>query len=381
MRLPELRTGDLRRIAHFTRGLYEATDSCDWEERFHAGIRDLVDGDVSVWNEIEVEEHTILNASAWPTYDAQFWRRWVPDLLANLQAHPVVVHLRRARLDSMALRLSDWPDQKQIDHLPLFQEIYARWDWRRMCIGTIQAEGSRYYWFQVCRSRGDFSTRDVQRFQAILDHCQQARWNLERRDRLKRALLALRAGAGRTERFWVFLNPYLCITSESPNAKRILRAALPHPCRNLFLPEELRTCLIHHRTIWEMEKTPLARRVARFVMGEHGKAIDFIFRADANGGGHLCGATRGAGAAGGDTPLDGSGAARILTRRESETLRWLLAGKTNPEIAILLGVRPKTIEKHVSAILAKLALRSRQDLIRQLGGGRLEGAVNPGRRA
>jgi DNA-binding CsgD family transcriptional regulator len=52
-----------------------------------------------------------------------------------------------------------------------------------------------------------------------------------------------------------------------------------------------------------------------------------------------------------------------LTQRESQTLQWVRQGKTNGEIAIILGISPRTVEKHVAAILEKLGYENRKALI------------------
>jgi DNA-binding NarL/FixJ family response regulator len=48
-----------------------------------------------------------------------------------------------------------------------------------------------------------------------------------------------------------------------------------------------------------------------------------------------------------------------LTKRESEVLGWMARGKTDPEIAMILEARRRTIEKHVEHILAKLGVENR----------------------
>lgn len=48
-----------------------------------------------------------------------------------------------------------------------------------------------------------------------------------------------------------------------------------------------------------------------------------------------------------------------LTPRETEIAHWLAAGKTNPEIAIILNSHPRTVEKHVEKILEKLGVENR----------------------
>ena len=48
-----------------------------------------------------------------------------------------------------------------------------------------------------------------------------------------------------------------------------------------------------------------------------------------------------------------------LTRREREVLEWVAAGKTNRDIAEILGARPRTIEKHLERIYEKLGVEGR----------------------
>jgi DNA-binding CsgD family transcriptional regulator len=48
-----------------------------------------------------------------------------------------------------------------------------------------------------------------------------------------------------------------------------------------------------------------------------------------------------------------------LTAREAEISLWLAEGKTNPEIASITGISPRTVEKHVEKILGKLGVENR----------------------
>lgn len=51
--------------------------------------------------------------------------------------------------------------------------------------------------------------------------------------------------------------------------------------------------------------------------------------------------------------------AAALTPRESEIARWVSAGKSNPEIALILNSRTRTVEKHMERILEKLGVENR----------------------
>ena len=56
-----------------------------------------------------------------------------------------------------------------------------------------------------------------------------------------------------------------------------------------------------------------------------------------------------------------------LTRRENEVLEWIAQGKSNPEIAIILGLSVRTVYKHVENLFAKLGVECRgQAMVRAL---------------
>jgi DNA-binding CsgD family transcriptional regulator len=48
-----------------------------------------------------------------------------------------------------------------------------------------------------------------------------------------------------------------------------------------------------------------------------------------------------------------------LTAREREVLEWVAAGKTNRDVAAILGAKPRTVEKHLERIYEKLGVETR----------------------
>jgi DNA-binding NarL/FixJ family response regulator len=48
-----------------------------------------------------------------------------------------------------------------------------------------------------------------------------------------------------------------------------------------------------------------------------------------------------------------------LTAREAEILSWVVQGKTNPEIGLILGIQLTTVKKHLESIFAKLGVENR----------------------
>ena len=48
-----------------------------------------------------------------------------------------------------------------------------------------------------------------------------------------------------------------------------------------------------------------------------------------------------------------------VTHREAEILYWIGRGKTDPEIALLLSISPRTVQKHVEHIFTKMGVETR----------------------
>ena len=63
------------------------------------------------------------------------------------------------------------------------------------------------------------------------------------------------------------------------------------------------------------------------------------------------------------SPADSPGAQRLrqvaLTPRETEVLSWLAKGKTNRDIADILGMSPRTVNKHLEHVFEKLGVETR----------------------
>ncbi len=57
------------------------------------------------------------------------------------------------------------------------------------------------------------------------------------------------------------------------------------------------------------------------------------------------------------------GKSRSLTKRELEVCRWIADGKANKEIAIIMGISYRTVEKHVEHILQKLGMENRMQIL------------------
>lgn len=62
-----------------------------------------------------------------------------------------------------------------------------------------------------------------------------------------------------------------------------------------------------------------------------------------------------------------------LSPRETEILRWVVHGKTSPEIGVILGISPRTVHKHLERIYKKLGVENRHAAMRVVMEARREG--------
>jgi DNA-binding NarL/FixJ family response regulator len=72
-------------------------------------------------------------------------------------------------------------------------------------------------------------------------------------------------------------------------------------------------------------------------------------------------------------PAGVGGGLETLSGREREIGRLVASGSSNREIAEALLVSPKTVERHVTNILAKLGLRNRTELASRVGSSAVRG--------
>jgi DNA-binding CsgD family transcriptional regulator len=142
----------------------------------------------------------------------------------------------------------------------------------------------------------------------------------------------------------------VCIARGEPDARTCLHDALAGFAR-AQLPMEL--ALTH----LELARA-LSDRAPAVAVAEAKAALEDFERLDAGRYADVAGALLRSLGAPVRTGPKGVGA---LTKRETEVLRLIGAGLSNPEIADRLYITRKTVEHHVASVLAKLGLRNRAE--------------------
>jgi DNA-binding CsgD family transcriptional regulator len=212
----------------------------------------------------------------------------------------------------------------------------------------------RYQVRGIClyRHRRDFSNRDRLLLTLLHPHILQAGRNANWVTQTLDDLRMLERGIERLEQGLIALSSEATVRLATKQARKWLRAyfpgpppgagRLPDPLRRWVLqeirrPDESAMVPSPHHTL-TVEGTR-ARLVVRLVADREGPLI--VLHEQRPGA-----TSRYLGSLG-------------LSPRETEVLTWVTVGKTNPEIAVILGLSPRTVQTHLERIFEKLGVENR----------------------
>jgi|GEM_PF-4401810 len=139
-----------------------------------------------------------------------------------------------------------------------------------------------------------------------------------------------------------------------PEGARKLLATYGLVAHGDYLPGPVRDWFLAHRDGLE-QPSEVSRKVTPLIFQRgHQEIAIFIIRGHEPDSYQLLLREREAGPNGGRT-----GAEFGLSPRESEVLSWVVQGKSNPEIALILNISPGTVRRHLENIYPKLGVENR----------------------
>lgn len=248
--------------------------------------------------------------------------------------HPLVRYVGETG-DGQAVKISDFLSPAEYHRLELYREFYQHLGAEdQMCI-TIRSDHGFLIALAFNRARRDFSESDRVKLNLVRPHLLQAYANaeeltghLEERDDLQTALRETGHGL-------ISVDAQGTAAHATPGALECLGRYFPGP-RSGLLPKPVLAWLRDERTEPLTARTATSRLIVR---APRRAPRPLLLLSEEN-------------------ELGQTVAAR-LTVREHEVLRWLAEGKSNRDIAIILGVASGTIKMHVEHILAKLGVDNR----------------------
>lgn len=356
MRLKLLSESDLRNISAFLQTLYSPENARHLPEVILDGIAQLIPCEHASYNEFnsKTNESSII------------MRPWVEMILdltraleANLDQHPVLQYYRQPHSKDFVRKVSDFISNQDFREMGLYREVYSRLDTKYQFGCLLSNHGaSSDIAIGINRKIKDFNERDRAVLEFLRPHLIQARQNamafLDVDHRAKTVTEALdSASVG-----LILLNERHQLVWLTPRAEKLLQRYFPNArSGSKQLPEQMVQWMDRFHSSLEsgsaLDTPPI------LTVRKPNSILRMRYQGDDTHSGRLL-LTE-------DSLLTpGHYASRFgVTAREAEVLHWIVEGKNNPEIGLILGISGRTVDKHVERVLSKMGVENRASAIRQ----------------
>jgi DNA-binding CsgD family transcriptional regulator len=269
----------------------------------------------------------------------------------HMKEDPVVAWFARST-DGSAVKLSDLVTRRQFHRLGVYNEVYRPGRLEHQIAFALTTPRPLMLGVTLNRTRLDFSEEDRHGLNLLRPHLVQAYRNAETLTTIQRDLGLLVRGVDELGHALMVVGHDGTIRWQSRLAQKWLGEyfAWPRGGDSHRLPEPLRSWMrrTRPRTDSEVVLNPPkpfvieseARRLVARLLGDGTQAVIVLEEKRAR--------------------TSASDLATLgLTPREAEVLSWVAQGKTNPEIAQILGLARRTVHHHLENIYAKLGVETR----------------------
>jgi DNA-binding CsgD family transcriptional regulator len=343
-----LTSRDLRKFSESLRRLYAVRETGAFPRHALEVLRSIVPCDVAAYAQI--------NTAEWhDTYQVEpraypMSRDFVAAYQRHLAQHPFVTYYL-GRADDPVLKLSDFLTRRQFHRLGLYQEAYRLADVEHQIGFRLRMTPPVLAGYALSRRRADFSERERLLLELVRPHVVQAYGNAGALSEHRRQLEVAARGVATVDRELVLLDARLRPMVWTDRGRAWLDEWFGPVGRGRNrLPEALVRWLRSRDVPTPRGETPAVR--APLVLDRDGRRLAVRAVSDPGSSALLLHIHRTA-----VTPADL--ASLGLTRRECEVLALVAEGKTNPEIAAILAMRPRTVAKHAERIYRKLGVETR----------------------
>jgi len=352
--MEQLGIRDIRRLLDLLRELYELCDLDAFQTRVLSILPGLVPSEISSYNEVNPLMRRIAGTSL-PSFEAletvHPGHRCIFE--QHMADHPLTAHYHRTS-DGRALKISDFLSQRQFHALGLYQEFFWPLRVEHQIAITVPAPPPLVVGIALNRGRGrDFAERERLLLNLLRPHLVQAYRNAEAVTRARHdPSLALQAiGELDLPYGLILLTADLRIETATPRAREMLATYWGETVRRADrLPDDLERWVRPHLVLHERAddipppREPFTaerqeRRLVVCMVGGADRVLLLEEHPTIVHAAHLA-------------PMG-------LTRREAEVLAWVTHGKTNAEIAQILGTSRHTVAHQLQRIYDKLGVETR----------------------
>jgi len=337
----------LQALLEFLRELYQHLDVDEFAPHVVQALMTLVPADLASFNEVDTStgrSRTIVTptgADRFPGSEEVFAR--------HVREHPFVANSERMG-DGRAHRLSDFMTRVAFRRLPLYNEYYRRIGTEHQLAVPLPSRRPLLRGFVLSRRAPDYSERERTLMTLMAPHVVQAYRNAEAMTRARRSAAPGARDATDTE--VVLLSARGGVQFATPRARRWLAAYFGESvARDSRVPAELRAWARAQEHALDARGDAPAPRIP-LVVRRDGGSLEIRFASEPGQRALLVRERRRGIVAPALEPLG-------LSPREAQVLAWVAEGKTNVEIGVILGARPRTVAKHLEHIFRKLGVETR----------------------
>ncbi len=318
--------------------IYGCRSLDDFPRHVLTELRKLIPCTFSGYNEVNVPRDRLIAVLDPP-------QPQLASLLQNfgkyISQHPVV-HYMNATGDGQALKISDFVGVRDYRKSVVYQEFFQQIGVEDQLAIGIRAENGFVIGIAFNRADRSFTEKDRLRLNLLRPHVIQAYVHAQERAGHLEQLTDLQKALGENGRGLIAINDKGTLIHATPGAFETLARYIP-------VPETGKAKLPAHLLKWARESTDISEPLTL-----HRDSQRLIIRRVKHSDRTLVLMSEGR------DVMDTRELARFkLTPRETEVLHWLAEGKSNSEIASVLGLTSGTVKLHVERVLAKLSVPNR----------------------
>lgn len=343
----ELQMSDMQRLLDCVAELHACRDLSDFPQLMLRVLPKLVRSKITSYTEVDVANGRATAVMDTDEFDLE---KVAPVLIHYQDQHPLIARFK-ATGDGTAIKISDLLPLAEYHLTGVYNDLYGPMDCEDQMAITLPTRLPKIIGVVVNRERIDFSEKDRLLLNMIRPHIIQAFEHLQLRAAVEERARFMQSALEQLDEGVIRLSSNGRPTYISPRAQQWLSRYFPAPRAQGHLPEMIERWLVTQRLSASREHLPGVR--SALVLELNGDRLE-IRRIESSDGQdllilelqsqHIS-----------PKPLEQLG----LTPREAEVLFWIAQGKTNPEIGIILGAKPRTVQKHVERILVKLHVENR----------------------
>jgi DNA-binding CsgD family transcriptional regulator len=347
-----LRSRDTRQVLKFLRDLYALRESDAFTSHLVANLPKLISADAYTYNEMD---HARGQASykLWP---ADFTPLNGAQEILGRFAHQIPMHAHWEGGDGQALKISDFLSPHAFKKKDIYNEFYHPMRIPFTMGIALPVNRRRLVTIGAHRSGKDFTEQERTALNLIQPHVFQAYENAQAVTHMQAELVRLNHAIDQLQQGVMSISARGFIKWTTARARELLeryfgRRTRSHQRLPDVLVRWLRCCEAQFDAPEERPGIPAA------IVMDHG-SYQLKVRMVPEGDHHLLFLEERST----EMPTDHL-ACLGLSRRETEILGWIVRGKSNPEIAMILGISVRTIHKHVERIYLKMGVENRHAAI------------------